>query len=65
MKRLRRTITATTAILDKKFSLLPSEVLNLLNAIDELKGKEIAVEESADGDIQFVVGDNVYVATME
>ncbi len=60
MKRLKRKIYATTHQLDIKHSLMPSEVVRLLNEIVQLQGMPITAEESPEGMLQFVVGSDIY-----
>lgn len=61
MKRLRR----VTASNETKNVFTPSEVVDLLMAIDELSALKVSYEEFEDGRISFTVGDNVYERTVE
>lgn len=60
MVRVKRPIVAAAEIFDNKFSFKPSEVLQLISEIDELRGYKISLEKSSNGNMQFVVGDSVY-----
>lgn len=55
-----RQYTATTSKEAQKRNFTPTEVVELLQAIDELKGLEIFYEKASDGNLQFVIGDKVY-----
>ncbi len=61
MKRLRR-VTASNEI---KNVFTPSEVVDLLMAIDELNALKISYKEFADGRVAFTIGDNVYEREVE
>lgn len=41
----------------------PTEIVNLLQEIEELKGLEIFYERNAEGNIAFTIGDNIYTDT--
>ncbi len=41
----------------------PTEIVNLLQEIEELNGLEIFYERNSDGNIVFTVGNNVYADT--
>lgn len=62
MVRVIRPITASTNV-DKDYSFTPSEVLDLLQQIDELKGSNISLEELSKGNLQYVIGNSVYKVT--
>ena len=40
----------------------PTEIVNLLQEIEELKGLEIFYERNSDGNIAFTVGNNIYTS---
>ncbi len=61
MKRLRR-VTASNEI---KNVFTPSEVVDLLMAIDELSTLKVSYKEFADGRVAFTIGDNVYEREVE
>lgn len=61
MKRLRR-VTASNEI-NNVFT--PSEVVDLLMAIDELSALKISCEEFKDGKVTFTIGDSIYERTVE
>lgn len=60
MKKLRRTIYASTSVLDGKYTLTPNQVCQLLSTITQLRGNTIVAEESLEGTLQFVIGNDVY-----
>ena len=61
MKRLRR-VTASNEI---KNVFTPSEVVDLLMAIDELNALKISYDEFEDGRVAFNIGDNIYEREVE
>lgn len=60
MYKLRKRICAASATLDSKYSLTPSQICQLLSEITQLRGLTIMAEESPEGDLQFVLGEDVY-----
>ena len=60
MKRLIRQITASNEVQSIKHSFTPSDIVELLQNIEELNGLEIFCEENSDGSVEFTVGNNVY-----
>lgn len=71
MKRVIRPIKASEEVQNRKYTVIPSgmntpirfsptEVLDLLNEIEELQGVAIDIEETPDGSIAFIVGSNSY-----
>lgn len=60
MKKLRRTVYASTSVLDSKYTLTPNQVCQLLSTITQLRGNTIVAEESPEGTLQFVIGNDVY-----
>lgn len=61
MKRLKRAVTANTAIKGScATAILPQDVVTLLSQIPELKNYAITVNENPDGTIDFMIGDYVY-----
>ena len=60
MYKLRKKICASSAMLDSKYSLTPSQICQLLSEITQLRGLTIMAEESPEGDLQFVLGEDVY-----
>lgn len=65
MKRLKRRIYSATSPLDDKICFKPSEVVELLSKIDELKGKHISIYQTSTGNIQFIVGKTGYAVKSE
>lgn len=60
MKKLRRTVYASSSVLDSKYILTPNQVCQLLSTITQLRGNTIVAEESPEGTLQFVIGNDVY-----
>lgn len=60
MKKLRRTVYASSSVLDSKYTLTPNQVCQLLSTITQLRGNTIVAEESPEGTLQFVIGNDVY-----
>lgn len=60
MKKLRRTVYASTSVLNSKYTLTPTQVCQLLSTITQLRGNTIVAEESPEGTLQFVIGNDVY-----
>ena len=71
MKTLLKSIKASEEVQNRKYTIYPSEqatrirfspseVVDLLKEIEELKGVAIDVEEMPDGTIAFIVGSNCY-----
>lgn len=60
MKKLRRTVYASTSVLGSKYTLTPNQVCQLLSTITQLRGNTIVAEESPEGTLQFVIGNDVY-----
>ena len=60
MKKLRRTVYASTSVLDGKYTLTPYQVCQLLSTITQLRGNTIVAAESPEGTLQFVIGNDVY-----
>ena len=60
MKKLRRTVYASSSVLDSKYALTPNQVCQLLSTITQLRGNTIVAEESPEGTLQFVIGNDVY-----
>ena len=59
VRNIKSNITASTFDFDSK-AVSPSEVVILLSAISQLQGCDIAVSESAQNNLQFIVDDDVY-----
>lgn len=60
MKKLRRTVYASSSVLDSKYTLTPNQVCQLLSTITQLRGNTIVAEESPEGTLQFAIGNDVY-----
>ncbi len=61
MKRMRKAVTASTAIYGNNTTpIMPQDVVTLLSQIPELKNYTISVNENPDGTIDFMLGDYIY-----
>lgn len=60
MKRVRTGITASSNFGRNTSIITPTDVVNLLSQIEELKNYNITVAEKSDGTLDFTVGDYVY-----
>ena len=61
MKRLlKNKITSSNAIYENDYCFTPSEVVELLLEIEELKGLPVKAVKSPNGGLQFVVGTSMY-----
>lgn len=60
MKRVKRRVYSATSPFDDKISFKPTEVLQLLSQIEELKNKDMSIEEAPSGNMQFVIDNAIY-----